>query len=70
MVKAGQEATSAPYVSIGTYGDFETDLSYQVNGSRLPISTLYTPRPQHFLNFLPLPHGHGSFRPTFGISRK
>jgi hypothetical protein len=20
---------------------------------------------QHFLNFLPLPHGHGSFRPTF-----
>ena len=22
--------------------------------------------PQHFLNFLPLPHGHGSFRPTLG----
>ena len=21
---------------------------------------------QHFLNFLPLPHGQGSFRPTFG----
>src|SRR5690606_28456737 len=21
--------------------------------------------PQHFLYFLPLPHGHGSFRPTF-----
>ena len=20
--------------------------------------------PQHFLNFFPLPHGHGSFRPT------
>jgi hypothetical protein len=20
---------------------------------------------QHFLNFLPLPHGQGSFRPTF-----
>ncbi|AFU58893.1 hypothetical protein Ngar_c19610 [Candidatus Nitrososphaera gargensis Ga9.2] len=20
---------------------------------------------QHFLNFLPLPHGHGSFLPTF-----
>ena len=34
MVKAGQETTPAPYVSIGTYGDFETDLSYQVNGSR------------------------------------
>ena len=35
MVKAGQEATPAPYVSIGTYGDFETDLSYQVNVSQL-----------------------------------
>ena len=23
--------------------------------------------PQHFLNFFPLPHGHGSFRPTFGL---
>jgi hypothetical protein len=22
-------------------------------------------RPQHFLYFLPLPQGHGSFRPTF-----
>jgi hypothetical protein len=22
-------------------------------------------RRQHFLNFLPLPHGHASFRPTF-----
>ena len=22
--------------------------------------------PQHFLYFFPLPHGHGSFRPTFG----
>ena len=22
-------------------------------------------RPQHFLYFRPLPHGHGSFRPTF-----
>ena len=25
--------------------------------------------PWHFLYFLPLPHGHGSFRPTFGSSR-
>src|SRR5215218_2239069 len=24
--------------------------------------------PWHFLYFLPLPHGHGSFRPTFGPS--
>jgi hypothetical protein len=22
---------------------------------------------QHFLNFLPLPHGHGPFRPTFAV---
>jgi hypothetical protein len=26
-------------------------------------------RPQQFLNFLPLPHGHGSLRPTLGSSR-
>src|SRR5262249_16789371 len=26
--------------------------------------------PWHFLYFLPLPHGHGSFRPTFGSSRR
>src|SRR5215831_19753641 len=25
-----------------------------------------TTAPQHFLYFLPLPHGHGSFRPTLG----
>jgi hypothetical protein len=25
--------------------------------------------PQHFLYFLPLPHGHGSLRPTFGSGR-
>ena len=24
--------------------------------------------PQHFLYFFPLPHGHGSFLPTFGVS--
>src|SRR5579863_1020125 len=23
---------------------------------------------QHFLNFFPLPHGHGSFRPTFVLA--
>ena len=26
--------------------------------------------PWHFLYFFPLPHGHGSFRPTFGSSRR
>ena len=30
----------------------------------------YCPAPWHFLYFLPLPHGHGSFRPTFGSSRR
>ena len=25
--------------------------------------------PWHFLYFLPEPHGHGSLRPTFGLSR-
>ncbi|GAB6042317.1 hypothetical protein JCM17961_29930 [Endothiovibrio diazotrophicus] len=25
--------------------------------------------PQHFLYFFPLPHGHGSLRPTFGALR-
>src|SRR4029077_9862001 len=29
----------------------------------------YATRPQQFLYFLPLPHGHGSLRPTFGSSR-
>ena len=28
----------------------------------------YTALPQHFLNFLPLPQGHGSFGYTFGAS--
>src|SRR6185295_2084588 len=26
--------------------------------------------PWHFLYFFPLPHGHGSFLPTFGSSRR
>src|SRR2546423_15671711 len=26
--------------------------------------------PWHFLYFFPLPHGHGSLRPTFGSSRR
>lgn len=28
------------------------------------------PPPQHFLYFLPLPHGHASFLPTFSVSRR
>src|ERR671931_959271 len=30
----------------------------------------YATRPQQFLYFFPLPHGHGSLRPTFGSSRR
>src|SRR2546430_16918357 len=30
----------------------------------------YAVRPQQFLYFFPLPHGHGSFRPTFGKERR
>ena len=30
----------------------------------------YSPAPWHCLYFLPLPHGHGSLRPTFGTSRR
>lgn len=29
-----------------------------------PSLTVRRHDPQHFLNFFPLPHGHGSFRPT------
>jgi len=29
-------------------------------------SSVYAP--QHFLYFLPLPHGHGSFLPVFGVA--
>src|SRR4051812_25947954 len=35
-----------------------------VEGSRIAFHA-----PWHFLYFLPLPHGHGSLRPTFGSSR-
>src|SRR5882762_3745339 len=30
----------------------------------------YAAAPWHFLYFFPLPHGQGSFRPTFGSSRR
>ena len=34
------------------------------------IYTIYAFRPQQFLYFLPLPHGHGSLRPIFGEVRR
>src|ERR1700681_3317785 len=33
------------------------------------VASPYQAAPQHFLDFLPLPHGHGSLRPTFSPER-
>ena len=33
------------------------------------ISALYSFLPQHFLYLRPLPHTHGSFRPSLGVPR-
>src|SRR5438477_8365525 len=35
-----------------------------------PRLAIYATRPQQFLYFFPLPQGHGSLRPTFGIERR
>src|SRR5438477_11132376 len=34
------------------------------------VRRIYSPAPWHFLNFLPLPQGHGSFRPTRSEERR
>ena len=34
---------------------------------RMKENYIYLCPPQQFLNFLPLPHGHGSFLPTFWV---
>src|SRR5438874_11232633 len=40
-------------------------------GDAPPLSMYcYAVRPQQFLYFFPLPQGHGSLRPTFGIERR
>jgi len=39
-----------------------------MDSRRRPPSVRYLP--QHFLYFFPLPHGHGSLRPTFGDSSR
>src|SRR5579863_9344505 len=36
----------------------------------LPSSVVLDHAPWHFLNFLPLPHQHGSLRPILGSSRR
>src|SRR3989442_6005996 len=38
--------------------------------NRADIAPAQALRPWQFLYFLPLPHGHGSLRPTFGTSRR
>src|SRR3954463_15995020 len=50
---------------------FERGIEAAPSGARLPRhqsertrATLYSVAPWHFLNFLPEPHGQGSFRPT------
>src|SRR5215472_3594874 len=37
---------------------------------RRSATVYYATRPQQFLYFFPLPQGHGSLRPTFGIERR
>src|SRR5205809_4795289 len=44
--------------------------SLGMTGLARPRPTIYAVRPQQFLYFFPLPHGHGSLRPTFGSSRR
>src|SRR5437773_10409234 len=44
--------------------------SLGMTGLARPRPTIYAVRPQQFLYFFPLPHGHGSFRPTFGKERR
>ena len=43
-------------------------LSSSVEAPRPEVDAAPPGLPQHFLYFLPLPHGQGSFRPTFGSS--
>src|SRR5438477_7319074 len=41
---------------------------FSVGSSIFLLFPIVAHGPQHFLNFLPLPHGHGSLRPTFGAA--
>lgn len=40
-----------------------------MGGVDMPVNLCYAFRPQQCLYFLPLPHGHGSLRPTRGVVR-
>src|SRR5215207_578203 len=44
-------------------------ISGRQSAQRVPV-TLPPHAPWQFLNFFPLPHGQGSLRPTFGVSRR
>jgi len=35
----------------------------------MTATPLHSQAPQHFLYFLPLPQGQGSFRPIFSVAR-
>ena len=41
---------------------------FPVRRFKSAFASRYLPAPQHFLYFLPLPHGHGSLRPILGPS--
>jgi hypothetical protein len=59
------EQRGSPFV--GKTLDHEQTYRNAVRSSRMRALE-YQVR-QHFLNFLPLPQGHGSFRPTFAARR-
>src|SRR5437879_8442251 len=42
----------------------------QIKSPKRALSKFQAVRPQQFLYFFPLPHGHGSFRPTLGKERR
>src|SRR5437879_2236910 len=42
----------------------------QIKSLKRALSKFQAVRPQQFLYFFPLPHGHGSFRPTLGRERR
>ena len=56
----------SPKIYFSGFGvSFELFSNFNFQISNLPQAN---PAPQHFLYFFPLPHGHRSFRPTFGAS--
>src|SRR6266581_5043707 len=54
----------APVISSWSASSLEQDRMRRGAPCSVPLHSFYIPAPWHFLNFLPLPHGHGSLRPT------